>query len=70
MNLMGITTKDWSHEVVNVIAGDGKAAKELLNKLGAIVPSHSVVGKVANYFCKRFLFFFVLWKTTRSLILP
>lgn len=53
MNLMDIRTKDWSAEALKIAAGD-TSAEELADKLGSVVPSHSVVGKVAPFFRARY----------------
>ncbi|ELR14048.1 xylulose kinase [Acanthamoeba castellanii str. Neff] len=55
MNLMDIRTKDWSAEALKIAAGD-TSAEELADKLGNVVPSHSVVGKVAPFFRARYGF--------------
>jgi xylulokinase len=48
MNLMDIRSKSWSREALEASAPD------LLAKLGDIVPSHSMVGKVAPYYVERY----------------
>ena len=50
---MDIRTKDWSAEALKIAAGD-TSAEELADKLGSVVPSHSVVGKVAPFFRARY----------------
>lgn len=50
---MNIRTKDWSSEAIKVVAGNDTSSLELEAKLGPVVPSHTVVGKMAPYFCKR-----------------
>lgn len=50
MNLMDIRTRHWSKKALDCTAPD------LERRLGSIVPSHSVVGKISLYYVKRYGF--------------
>ncbi len=48
MNMMDIRSKQWADEALEC------TAPKLKNKLARIVPSHSVVGKIAAYFVEKY----------------
>ncbi|KAL6072291.1 Xylulose kinase [Balamuthia mandrillaris] len=55
MNLMDISTKEWSEEAI--AATEGPTARGTLReKLGPLTPCHAVLGRVCSYFVKRYGF--------------
>lgn len=60
MNALDIRTKKWvkgsrlHFPHVHILEIIDWAAPELEEKLGQVVPSHSVVGSIASYFVKRY----------------
>ncbi|ESO90173.1 hypothetical protein LOTGIDRAFT_123862 [Lottia gigantea] len=50
MNLMNIKTRDWSEECLKA------CGKDLRERLGSIVPSRTVVGKISRYYVDRYGF--------------
>jgi len=50
MNLMNLKTKQWVKEILDI------AAPNLEQKLGNLIPAHTVAGKISSYFVKRYNF--------------